>query len=351
MSVIVIHASRPYEVQIEDRLPPDTGTRVRAAVPGAGRAAILADDTVWDLYGPETAALLEKAGLTVFRFVFPHGEASKNAETYIGVLEWLSRSGLDRQDVLLALGGGVTGDMGGFAAATYLRGIPYVQVPTTLLAMADSSVGGKTAIDLSAGKNLAGAFWQPSLVLCPCSALDTLPRETLASGCAEAVKYGVLRDIPLFLHLEERGLDFDRPWVVERCVADKQDYVNKDEFDRGARKFLNLGHTLGHALEQRSGYQLSHGEAVSIGMAAVARAAAGRGLCDPELPPRLEALLKKLTLPTAVPWPAEELLPLMLRDKKRSGDRVDVIVPEALGSCRIRPMNGEELLDFMKGGC
>lgn len=351
MSKVIIRASRTYEVQIEDRLPGDTGARVRAAVPGAVRAAILADDTVWGLYGPALESCLTDAGLTVFHHVFPHGEASKNASTYIGILEWLSRCRMDRQDVLIALGGGVTGDLGGFSAATYLRGIAYIQMPTTLLAMVDSSVGGKTAIDLSTGKNLAGAFWQPSLVLCRCSALETLPGETLADGCAEVVKYGVLCDPALFRHLEERGLGFDRTWVVERCVADKQGFVSRDEFDRGARKLLNLGHTLGHALEQRSGFALSHGRGVSIGMAVVTRAAADRGWCPPELPGRLEALLKKLELPVRSPWPAAELEEFLLADKKWNGARVDVIVPEDLGRCSIRPMDRRELVAFMEAGC
>ncbi|MBR5701508.1 MAG: 3-dehydroquinate synthase [Oscillospiraceae bacterium] len=351
MSTVVIPASRTYEVQIEDRLPADAGERVRAAVPGAARAAILADDTVWGLYGQELEDRLTGAGLTVFHHVFPHGEASKNASVYIGILEWLSRCRMDRQDVLLALGGGVTGDLGGFAAATYLRGIAYIQVPTTLLAMVDSSVGGKTAIDLSAGKNLAGAFWQPSLVLCGCSALGTLPRETLADGCAEVVKYGVLCDPELFRHLEERGLDFDRTWAVEHCVRDKQGFVSRDEFDRGARKLLNLGHTLGHALEQRSGFTLSHGRGVSIGMATVTRAAAVRGWCSAELRGRLERLLEKLELPVRSPWPVEELEEFMLADKKWSGSRADIVVPERLGHCGIRPMDQQELMDFMEAGC
>ena len=351
MSRVLIRASRTYEVQILDRLPPDTGELVRAAVPGAERAAILADDTVWALYGPELEACLAGAGLTVFHHVFPHGEASKNASTYIGILEWLSSCRADRQDVLIALGGGVTGDLGGFAAATYLRGIAYIQMPTTLLAMVDSSVGGKTAIDLRAGKNLAGAFWQPSLVLCRCSALDTLPREILADGCAEVVKYGVLCDPELFRHLEERGLDFDRAYVVERCVKDKQAFVSRDEFDRGARKLLNLGHTLGHALEQKSGYALSHGRGVSIGMAAVTRAAAQRGWCPAELPARLEALLEKLELPVRSSWPVAELEEYMLADKKWSGSKVEVIVPEELGRCVIRPMDRQELREFMEAGC
>lgn len=351
MSVVTIETSRTYEVQIEAGLPEDTAERVRRAVPKALRAAILSDDTVWELYGRELEEVLRRGGYTVSHRAFPHGEASKNAENYVETLEWLSRSGLDRNDVLLALGGGVAGDLGGFAAATYLRGIAYVQLPTTLLAMVDSSVGGKTAIDLSAGKNLAGAFWQPSLVLCRCTALDTLPRETLAAGCAEVVKYGVLCDVPLFRHLEERGLDFDRPWVVERCVRDKQDFVSRDEFDRGARRLLNLGHTLGHALEQRSGFTLSHGQGVSIGMLTVTRASAARGWCPGELPERLERLLSKLELPARAPWPMEELLPLMLTDKKRSGAKVDVIVPEDLGRCGSRLMDSAELLSFMKAGC
>ena len=351
MSKVLIRASRTYEVQIEDRLPGDAGERVRAAVPGAARAAILADDTVWALYGPELEDRMTAAGLTVFHHVFPHGEASKNASTYIAILEWLSRCRIDRQDVLIALGGGVTGDLGGFAAATYLRGIAYIQMPTTLLAMVDSSVGGKTAIDLPAGKNLAGAFWQPGLVLCCCSALDTLQRETLADGCAEVVKYGVLCDGELFRHLEERGLDFRRAYVVERCVRDKQDFVSRDEFDRGARKLLNLGHTLGHALEQKSGFALSHGRGVSIGMAVVTRAAANRGWCPAELPERLEGLLKQLQLPVRSPWPVKELEEYLLADKKWSGDRVEVIVPEDLGRCGIRPMDRQELIRFMEEGC
>ena len=351
MSRVVITASRTYEVQIEECFPEDMGERIRAAVPGAGRTAILADDTVWGLYGEQLEEKLTQGGLTVAHHVFPHGEASKTADTYIAVLEWLSESHLDRRDALLALGGGVTGDLGGFAAATYLRGIPYIQVPTTLLAMVDSSVGGKTAIDLKAGKNLAGAFWQPSLVLCPVSALNTLSPEILASGCAEVVKYGLLGDLPLFRHLEERGLSFERPWVVEQCVRDKQRFVSEDEFDRGIRAFLNLGHTLGHALEQESGFALSHGQAVAIGMAAVTRASAKRGWCPADLPGRLEALLRKLELPVRCPYPADLLLPHMLKDKKRSGDAVEVILPEGLGKCRALPMTGAELLDFMKAGC
>jgi 3-dehydroquinate synthase len=351
MSVVQIAASRPYEVQIEAALPADVPERIRAAVPRAGRAAILADDTVWGLYGPELEERLRAGGYAVSHHVFPHGEASKNADTYIQVLNWLSASRLDRSDVLLALGGGVTGDLGGFAAATYMRGIAYVQLPTTLLAMVDSSVGGKTAIDLPAGKNLAGAFWQPSLVLCCTDALDTLPRETLSAGCAEVVKYGLLCDVPLFRHLEERGLAFDRSLVVESSVRDKQKYVSADEFDRGVRAFLNLGHTLGHALEQESGFALSHGQAVAIGMAAVTRASAKYGWCPVELPDRLEQLLTKLELPTRSPFPAERLLPHMLKDKKRSGETVEVILPEDLGKCRTEPMNEAQLLAFMKAGC
>ncbi len=351
MKEIVIRASRTYSVLIGENLPEDLTDRLRLAVPGAEKAFILADDTVWGLYGQELLDRLSRGGLEMAHHVFPHGEASKNAGTYIGILEAMCRARIGREDMLLALGGGVTGDLGGFAAATYQRGIAYVQLPTTLLSMVDSSVGGKTAIDLEGGKNLAGAFWQPSLVLCRCSALDTLPGEILADGCAEVVKYGVLCDPELFRHLEERGLDFDRAYVAERSVSDKRDFVAQDEFDRGIRKLLNLGHTLGHALEKRSGYQISHGRAVSIGMAAVARAAAKRGVCGGDCAERLQALLEKLGLPTASPYPVEELLPLMLSDKKWRGSRVDVILPETVGRCRAVSMDAEELRVLMEAGC
>ena len=187
------------------------------------------------------------------------------------LLNFLAENKLTRSDALIALGGGVVGDLTGFAAATYLRGIDYIQIPTTLLAAVDSSVGGKTAIDLPSGKNLVGAFYQPKLVLCDTDTLNTLPEDIFRDGCAEVIKYGVLYDAELFAHLDESGLSFDREAVIARCVELKRDVVAEDEFDRGKRQKLNLGHTIGHGIEACSGYGISHGKAVAMGMTIITK--------------------------------------------------------------------------------
>ena len=244
----------------------------------------------------------------------------------------------------------MVGDLAGFAAATFLRGIPFLQLPTTLLAAVDSSVGGKTAIDLRGGKNLAGAFYQPSAVLCDLDTLDTLPQETFADGCAEVIKYGMLGDPGLLDRLE--GADFrpDPEEVVARCVARKRDLVEQDEFDTGARQLLNLGHTVGHGIEACSGYAVSHGKAVAMGMVLVTRAAVSFGLCPPAVLPRLEALLRQHHLPTETPYPARALYEKTLSDKKRAGDTITLVVPTAWGKSQLRQLPVGELLSWIERG-
>ena len=246
--------------------------------------------------------------------------------------------------MIVALGGGVVGDLAGFAAASYLRGIRFIQVPTTLLAAVDSSVGGKTAIDLPAGKNLAGAFCQPSLVLCDTDTLNSLPLDIFRDGCAEVIKYGVLYDPKLFAHLEEKGLSFDREAVITRCVELKRDVVMEDEFDTGARMKLNLGHTVGHGVEAKSHFAISHGKAVAIGMAIVSRASA----CADT--PRIVALLEQFGLPTRTDYSADDLFSYTLSDKKRSGGTVNLIIPRAIGDCAIVPTKVESLKSFIQAG-
>ncbi|MCI6851475.1 MAG: 3-dehydroquinate synthase, partial [Clostridiales bacterium] len=241
-------------------------------------------------------------------------------------------------------GGGVTGDLAGFAAATYLRGIRFIQVPTTLLAAVDSSVGGKTAIDLPAGKNLAGAFCQPSLVLCDTDTLNTLPREIFRDGCAEVIKYGILYDPVLFSHLEKHGLDFDREYVITRCVELKRDVVMEDEFDTGVRMKLNLGHTIGHGIEAKSNFTLSHGKAVAAGIAIVCRA------CGCKDTPRILAILGQFGLPTAAEETADDIFFYALSDKKRSADQVNLILPNAIGDCSIVPTPVGQLKSFIQAG-
>ena len=251
---------------------------------------------------------------------------------------------MTRSDHLVALGGGVVGDLTGFAAATYLRGIAYIQVPTTLLAMVDSSVGGKTAIDLPSGKNLAGAFCQPKLVLCDTDTLATLPEDIFRDGCAEVIKYGILYDPDLFAHLTEKGLAFDRKAVITRCVELKRDVVTQDEFDTGLRMKLNLGHTVGHGIEAISNFSLSHGKAVAIGMAIVSRASR----CPDGQ--KILACLERFGLPTTTDYAPADIYRCALSDKKRSVATVSLILPRAIGSCAIVPTPIADLKSFIEAG-
>ena len=350
MKTIHVPTAVPYDVQIGPGLLSTLGDAIRQTCPRATRVVLVTDDGVHQHWAGPAVESLKKAGLTGAVRILPRGEQSKTAQRLIELLNFATSCEMTRSDVFVALGGGMVGDITGLAAATYMRGVAYIQIPTTLLAAVDSSVGGKTAVDLPAGKNLMGAFWQPALVLCDTEVLKTLPRSVFIAGCAEVVKYATLFDQDLFAQLEQSGLAFDREEVIARCVAHKRDVVAEDERDTGRRALLNLGHTLGHAVEASSDYILSHGQSVSIGMATVARAAAAKGICDPSVPDRLSALLGKFGLPIFTDASLEKIMPLMLTDKKRSGDTVNVIVPERIGSCAVRPMDAQALYEFMKAG-
>ena len=349
MNTVTVGASKSYDVIIGSGLLPQLGTHA-LRLTKAKKAAIVSDSNVWPIYGTAAADSLKEAGLNVVSFVFPAGEESKNGQTYLELLNFLAENHLTRSDLLVALGGGVVGDLTGFAAATYLRGVAFIQVPTTLLAAVDSSVGGKTAIDLPAGKNLAGAFYQPNLVLCDIDTLNTLLAETFREGCAEVIKYGILYDPALFAHLADKGLEFDREAVITRCVELKRDVVMEDEFDTGARMRLNLGHTIGHGVEAQSHYAISHGLAVAIGMAIVTRAGCAWGHCDENTKSQVLAVLDRFGLPTATEYSAHQLFSSALSDKKRSGGTVNLIIPEKIGSCAIVPTPVEELEAFIKAG-
>lgn len=349
MKTIEVSASGSYQVKIGSGLLSTLGVQV-AGICRSGTAAIVSDSNVWPLYGKIATESLENAGFRVVSFVFSAGEESKNGQTYLELLNFLASRQVTRSDCLIALGGGVVGDLTGFAAATYLRGIAYIQVPTTLLAAVDSSVGGKTAIDLPAGKNLAGAFYQPRLVLCDTDTLTTLPEEIFRDGCAEVIKYGVLYDPQLFSQLMLSGPDFDRESVIARCVELKRDVVAMDEFDNGLRQKLNLGHTVGHGIEGHSNFTVSHGRAVAMGMAIVARAAAAGGLCSQADADAIVQILERFHLPTGTDYAAEDIYRCALSDKKRSGGKVNLIVPRAVGRCDILPTPVEELKSFIEAG-
>ena len=349
MTTVTVRASRPYEVTIGRGLLDTVGRQAAGQWKGRS-AAVVSDSTVAPLYLNRVKDSLERAGFQVHSFVFPAGEDQKNGGTYLKLLEFLAARRLTRADGLIALGGGVVGDLAGFAAATFLRGIGFLQLPTTLLAAVDSSVGGKTAIDLTNGKNLAGAFYQPQAVLCDLDTLDTLPAEVFADGCAEVIKYGMIGDPALLARLETVDFRADPEELVARCVAQKRDLVEQDEFDTGARQLLNLGHTLGHGVEACSGYTVSHGRAVAIGMTLVTRAAVAFGRCPAEVLPRLRRLLERYGLPDATAYSAQALYEKTLSDKKRSGDTISLVVPIAGGASQLVRIPVSELPAWIERG-
>ena len=327
----------PYDVLVGKgtvALAPDF---VRTTFPKASKLALVADSTVDGLHGDRTVRLFEDAGLRVERIVFPAGEKSKTLETYAELVRSLAALRLSRKDVVIALGGGVTGDMAGFAAATYMRGIDFIQLPTTLLAMVDSSVGGKTAVDLPEGKNLVGAFHQPRAVFCDPDFLETLPERWRVDGMGEVLKYSILGDAALFARLEAKPLEPISTADVARCIEMKRDVVSRDEFESGERKMLNLGHTFGHAIEKLSAYTLSHGSAVATGIAMASRAAAKLGMLAPDALTRIEALVAAMGYRRRVDYPVEAIVRAMGGDQKVAGSSVDLILPTAVGTCVIRP--------------
>lgn len=340
MKTVTVSASRRYDILIERGLLRRAGELVRG-VTNAGTVMLVSDDSVWPLYGETVQKSLADAGFSVCRFVFPHGESSKCAKTYLALLDALCENQLTRADAVVALGGGVVGDLTGFAASTYLRGIGFIQIPTTLLAMVDSSVGGKTAVDLPTGKNLVGAFHQPRLVVCDLSLLDTLPERELRCGAAEALKTAILFDPELFEHFRQRGLGFDRERVVAACVGHKRDVVCADERDNGRRQLLNLGHTIGHAVEACSGFSVLHGEAVAVGTCIMARLFArdADAICE---------AFAALGLPTDTDLPTEALALPMRSDKKRRGDALTLVVPHGVGDCTLETVPFEDFLNKLR---
>lgn len=349
IQTIQVRTAPAYEVAIGGGLLSACGRRLRDIL-GTCRAAVITDSTVAPLYLETVTHSLQLAGFGVSSYVFPAGEAHKNFETLSGILEFLAEERLTRTDCIVALGGGVTGDMAGFAAAVYLRGIRCVQLPTTLLSAVDSSVGGKTAIDLNAGKNLAGAFLQPAAVLCDTDCLATLPAGIFADGAAEAIKTGVLSDESLFSLFEDGTLTAAPAEVIARCVAYKAGVVERDEKEQNERRLLNLGHTVGHAIEKCSGYAIPHGHAVAAGLAVIARSAEALGWTEEPIAERIAACLQKNGLPTGTEYCAAELAHAASADKKRAGADITLVIPKRIGVCELKKMPVTELLPVISAG-
>ncbi len=346
---IRIHTEKEYDVCIGGGLLEQCGRRV-AEVVRPCRTAIISDSNVAPLYLETVRSSLEKAGFEPHAFVFPAGERSKNLKTLGEILEFLGEIPLTRSDCVIALGGGVTGDMAGFAAGVFLRGIRYIQMPTTFLAAVDSSVGGKTAVNLSAGKNLAGVFLQPELVLCDTDTFQTLTEEIFADGTAEAIKTAVLGSKEIFPLFEEGKVKENLIEIISFCVAEKGRIVTADEKESGLRRLLNLGHTVGHAIEKCSDFNITHGHAVAIGMAIITRAADALSWTKEPLSKQIISVLQKNQLPITTDFSAEELYRAALADKKRSGNRLTLIVPEEIGHCTTKTVEITEFEHIIRAG-
>ena len=346
---IQVNTTPAYDVTIGGGIIHHCGQHLQKVLAPC-HVAVITDSTVASLYLDTVCSGLKGAGFTVSSYTFSAGEANKTMDTLAEILEFLAQQRLTRTDCIVALGGGVTGDMAGFAAAVYLRGIRCIQIPTTLLSAVDSSVGGKTAIDLKSGKNLAGAFLQPSAVLCDTDCLASLPAEVFADGAAEAIKTGILCDESLFSLFESGHLETEPAEVIARCVAYKAGVVERDEKEQHERKLLNLGHTVGHAVEKCSGYSIAHGHAVAIGLAIMARAAEKLGWTDEPIARRITDCLKRNRLPVSTDFSAEELAYAASADKKRAGNEITLVVPRKIGVCELKKVPVAELLSIISAG-
>lgn len=346
MKTIHIGTSSPYDVHIERGSLSKSGELI-SAVTNSKKAAIITDDKVCELYSEELVKSLHKSGISASLFVFPHGERSKNLHTLSEIFDFLCKKGITRSDFLIALGGGVVGDITGFAAASFLRGIDFVQIPTTLLAQVDSSVGGKTGIDIPGGKNLVGAFKQPALVICDSDVLQTLPDEELSCGMAEVIKYGMIRDKNLFEICENHSISdvhdvMDE--IVSTCIDIKRQVVENDAFDKGERMILNFGHTLGHAIEGWHKYtDFTHGMGVAAGMCMITRR-----LCNDEIVQRLEKCVKAYGLPVDTEAPMSELLPFCTKDKKCEANNINYIICPEIGKVEIRKVSVDDFMKLME---
>lgn len=324
----ITHPAGKYPVMVGSRLL----SRLRQLAAINGPIALIADSQVAPLYA-------HHCGQVACLLTIPAGEEHKTLATANELYGQLLECGLDRQGTIVALGGGVTGDVAGFVAATYLRGVDFVQCPTTLLAMVDASVGGKTGVDLPQGKNLVGAFKQPTAVLADIDTLRTLPAAEFAAGMAEVIKHGLIQDPGLFASIEQEGARYRNASparlqsLVSLAIQVKRDVVQADPFEQGRRALLNLGHTFGHALEQVSQYQISHGQAVAMGLVAAADLSVRLGYCPEALPARLRPVLAQVELPTQIPAGLEPaaIYRAMFTDKKKQANRLRFILLRDVG--------------------
>ncbi len=347
MKKITVSLNKSYDIFIGSGLLEKAGELISNAEKSK-KCVIVTDSNVDTLYGRALQNALEKTGFTVSKFAVPAGETSKSHTQLIALYSFLIEKDITRSDFLVALGGGVVGDLTGFCAATYLRGIDYVQVPTTLLAQVDSSVGGKTAVNIKEGKNLVGAFKQPTLVIADTDTLSTLSEEIFADGMGEVVKYGMIRSKFLLEKLSEGKPKDSLEEIISECVSIKRDVVQNDELDTGERMILNFGHTFGHAIEKYAGYgNIAHGKAVAIGMYMITAAAEKAGRIEKGAAEKLKKCLIANSLPYSFDIDCEKLFELSIGDKKRTTNKIRVLICPEPGKCEITAMDLTEYKNFL----
>lgn len=350
--IIHVNTGIPYDVIIEKGALYKCGELIKSVVPKSERALIVSDSNVAPIYAEKVKASLEAEGYKVFVHVFPAGEENKRLAAIEGMYAAMAAAELSRTDFAVALGGGVTGDMCGFAAATYLRGIKFVQIPTTVLSQNDSSVGGKTGIDLECGKNLVGSFWQPCLVIADVNTLSTLPPRYITDGFGEIIKHGCIKSAELFELIEKYGTDMNMiEELTARSIEIKSGVVERDERESGERMLLNFGHTLGHAIEKCCNFtKYAHGEAVGIGMLMISRAGEAAGLTQSGTAEQIETVLKSCGMPTSCEFTAEEICDAAMLDKKRRGDSMNIVLLKSIGDSFVYKIKCADMLKFVSGG-
>jgi len=344
MKAIKVNTSSPYEVLLGKNLLANTGKYLKD-LGITGKVAIITDNNVDKFYSDAVVDSLIKSGFAVFKHVIPHGEKSKNIRNYSAILDFLANNLFQRMDTIIALGGGVIGDISGFAAATFLRGIKYVQIPTTLLSLIDSSVGGKTAVNIKAGKNLVGAFHQPALVIADTDTLKTLPEAEIKNGKGELIKYGILMGGELW-DLTEKG-NFLSERALELCIDYKRQIVEQDEREGGLRKLLNLGHTFGHATEKLSNFKVPHGVAVALGVAIIAKAEnKAKNISDESLN-KIINTLQKNDMPIEPGYNHSQLISAALTDKKGESNHITLVTINNIGDCVLTKKLISELKEYL----
>lgn len=343
MKKLTVNVQDKYDILIDKGLIDNAGDLVKTVLQGK-RIMLVSDTNVYPIYGEQVKHSLENAGFQVFTYVFAAGESSKKTSVVIDIVEQMAGNQMTRSDGVVALGGGVCGDMAGFASAIFLRGVKFVQIPTSLLAQVDSSVGGKTAVDLPQGKNLCGAFHQPSLVIIDTNVLDTLSPHFFSDGMGEVIKYGCIRSSELFDRLErENAKDFIED-VIYRCLDIKRVIVENDEKEMGERALLNFGHTCGHAIEKLWSFEnITHGEAVGIGMIMAAQAGESIGKTEAGTADRISKLLKKYGLPTTDSHSISEIVDAMSADKKRTSTGIKLVLLSKIGEGFVYPVEDEKI--------